>query len=93
MDINYILLLDCSVGEIIKIRLSEEEKIEFLKIGGIINQRNFNRIPIASKICDILCYSVPIFHIILTDSFSDLFNSFLIYHLKPSISYFCISIE
>ena len=28
MDINYILLLDCSVDEIIKIRLSEEEKIE-----------------------------------------------------------------
>ena len=28
MDINYIVLLDCSVGEIIKIRLSEEEKIE-----------------------------------------------------------------
>ena len=28
MDINYIVLLDCSVGELIKIRLSEEEKIE-----------------------------------------------------------------
>ena len=28
MDINYIVLLDCSVGEVIKIRLSEEEKIE-----------------------------------------------------------------
>ena len=28
MDINYIVLLDCSVGEIIKIRLSTEEKIE-----------------------------------------------------------------
>ena len=28
MDINYIVLLDCSVDEIIKIRLSEEEKID-----------------------------------------------------------------
>ena len=28
MDINYIVLLDCSVGEVIKIRLSAEEKIE-----------------------------------------------------------------
>ena len=28
MDINYIVLLDCSVGEVIKIRLSSEEKIE-----------------------------------------------------------------
>ena len=28
MDTNYIVLLDCSVGELIKIRLSEEEKIE-----------------------------------------------------------------
>ena len=28
MDINYIVLLDCSVGEVIKIRLSTEEKIE-----------------------------------------------------------------
>ena len=28
MDINYIVLLDCSVGEIIKIRLSAEEKKE-----------------------------------------------------------------
>ena len=28
MDINYIVLLDCSVGEVIKIRLSAEEKKE-----------------------------------------------------------------
>ena len=28
MDINYIGLLDCSVGEVIKSRLSAEEKIE-----------------------------------------------------------------
>ena len=28
MDINYVVLLDCSVGEVIKIRLTEEEKIE-----------------------------------------------------------------
>ena len=28
MDINYIVLLDCSVGELIKIRLTEQEKIE-----------------------------------------------------------------
>ena len=28
MDINYIVLLDSSKGEIIKIRLSEEEKLE-----------------------------------------------------------------
>ena len=28
MDTNYIVLLDCSVGELIKIRLTEEEKIE-----------------------------------------------------------------
>ena len=28
MDINYVVLLDCSIGEIIKIRLTEEEKIE-----------------------------------------------------------------
>ena len=28
MDINYIVLLDCSVGEVIKIRLSEDEKVE-----------------------------------------------------------------
>ena len=28
MDINYIVLLDYSVGEVIKIRLSTEEKIE-----------------------------------------------------------------
>ena len=28
MDINYIVLLDSSNGEIIKIRLSEEEKLE-----------------------------------------------------------------
>ena len=28
MDINYIVLLDCYVGEVIKIRLSAEEKIE-----------------------------------------------------------------
>ena len=26
MDINYVVLLDCSIGEIIKIRLTEEEK-------------------------------------------------------------------
>ena len=29
MDINYVVLLDCSVGEVIKIRLTEEVKIEF----------------------------------------------------------------
>ena len=28
MDINYVVLLDCSVGEVIKIRLTEEEKLE-----------------------------------------------------------------
>ena len=26
MDINYVVLLDCSIGEIIKIRLTEEAK-------------------------------------------------------------------
>ena len=34
MDINYIVLLDCSVGEVIKIRLSTEEKIESEKRDG-----------------------------------------------------------
>ena len=28
MKANFLILLDCSVGELIKIRLSEEEKIE-----------------------------------------------------------------
>ena len=28
MDINYLILLDYSVGELIKIRLTEQEKIE-----------------------------------------------------------------
>lgn len=28
MKVNFLILLDCSVGELIKIRLSEEEKIE-----------------------------------------------------------------
>ena len=28
MDINYVVLLDYSIGELIKIRLTEEEKIE-----------------------------------------------------------------
>lgn len=28
MDINYVVLLDCSIGGIIKIKLSEEEKAE-----------------------------------------------------------------
>ena len=33
MDINYIVLLDSSKGEIIKIRLSEEEKLELEEYG------------------------------------------------------------
>ena len=37
MDINYIVLLDCSVGEVIKIRLSAEEKIESEKYGFNLN--------------------------------------------------------
>ena len=28
MDINYVVLLDCSIGEVIKIKLSAEEKAE-----------------------------------------------------------------
>ena len=28
MNVNYLILLDCSVGELIKIRLTEQEKIE-----------------------------------------------------------------
>ena len=28
MKVNYLILLDCSVGELIKIRLTEQEKIE-----------------------------------------------------------------
>ena len=28
MNVNYLILLDCSIGELIKIRLTEQEKIE-----------------------------------------------------------------
>ena len=28
MKVNYLILLDCSVGELIKIRLTEQEKID-----------------------------------------------------------------
>ena len=33
MEVNYLILLDCSVGEIIKIRLTEQEKAESEKYG------------------------------------------------------------
>lgn len=61
MDINYIVLLDFSKGEIIKIRLSEEEKLksegyddfsEFLII--LEDKYNFNLNYCSWMTCDVL---------------------------------------
>lgn len=61
MDINYIVLLDFSKGEIIKIRLSEEEKLkseeyddfsEFIET--LEDKYNFNLNYCSWMTCDVL---------------------------------------
>ena len=61
MDINYVVLLDCSIGEIIKIRLTEEEKAkseeyddfsEFLET--LEDKYNFNLSYCSWMSCDVL---------------------------------------
>ena len=61
MDINYVVLLDCSIGEIIKIRLTEEEKAkseeyddfsEFLET--LEDKYNFNLGYCSWMSCDVL---------------------------------------
>ena len=54
MKANFLILLDCSVGELIKIRLSEEEKIESESYEDFEDKYNFRLSDCSWMCCDVL---------------------------------------